>query len=70
MVTRKRTRTRATGVRLDHDEAVETFERYRVNHARAAKVLGSRIGVSLVDDLNTAANRLPLFRLTSPGRHT
>lgn len=61
--TRRRTRTHATARRLDHPQAVDVFERYRVDHARAAKALGNRIGVSLVDDLDTAAERLPLFRL-------
>ncbi|MDJ0770085.1 MAG: nitroreductase family deazaflavin-dependent oxidoreductase [Ilumatobacter sp.] len=62
-ITRGRTRTQAKADRLGHDDAVEVFERYRRDHARAAKVLGKRIGVSLVDDLETAAERLPLFRL-------
>jgi len=61
--TRRRTRTRATAQRLDHVQAVEVFERYRVDHARAAKALGSRIGVSLIDGLDTAAEGIPLFRL-------
>ena len=61
--TQGRTRTAATAGRLDRGRALEVFERYRVNHARAAKVLGKRIGVSLVDDLETAAEQLPLFRL-------
>ena len=62
-VTRKRTRTAATAERLGHDDALAVFERYRVNHPRAAKALGDRIGVSLVDDLDTAADKIPLFRL-------
>ncbi len=61
--TRGRTRSQATAQRLEFEEALEVFERYRVNHPRAAKVLGNRIGVSLVDDLGTAAKELPLFRL-------
>ena len=62
-ITRKRTRTPALAQRLGHDDAVEVFERYRVDHARAAKVLGDRIGVSLVDELDVAADKIPLFRL-------
>jgi deazaflavin-dependent oxidoreductase (nitroreductase family) len=61
--TRGRTRTRATARRLEGSDAVDVFERYRVNHPRAAKALGDRIGVSLVDDLDTAAAKIPLFRL-------
>lgn len=65
--TRGRTRTAASAVRLDHDDALDVFERYRVAHPRAAKVLGERIGVSLVDDLDRAADELPLFRLEPSG---
>jgi len=61
--TRGRTRTRARAERLDHVEAVEVFERYRAEHPRAAKMLGGKIGVSLVDDLDEAARHLPVFRL-------
>lgn len=63
-LTRGRTRTQAMAQRLDDDQALEVFERYRVNHARAAKALGKRIGVSLVDDLDSAVEKLPLFRLS------
>lgn len=62
-ITRGRTRTRAQAQRLDHTQARAVFERYRINHARAAKMLGGRIGVSLVDDLESAAEKLPLFRV-------
>ena len=62
-VTRGRTRTAASADRLDHAAALDVFERYRVDHARSAKVLGERLGVSLVDDLDTAAEKIPLFRL-------
>lgn len=65
--TRGRSRTAATARRLDHDEALAVFERYRLRHGRAAKLLGKRIGVSLVDDLDDAAEKLPLLRL-EPGR--
>ena len=61
--TRGRTRTGAQAQRLDHTQALAVFQRYRVNHARAARVLGGGIGVSLVDDLESAAQKLPLFRL-------
>lgn len=61
--TQRRTRSPATARRLDRHQALEVFERYRIDHARAAKVLGKRIGVSLVDDPETAADKLPLFRL-------
>lgn len=63
-LTRGRTRTQAMAQRLDDDQALEVFERYRVNHARAVKALGKRIGVSLVDDLDSAVEKLPLFRLS------
>jgi deazaflavin-dependent oxidoreductase (nitroreductase family) len=62
--TRGRTRTSALAERLDHEQALTVFERYRVDHARAARVIGRRVGVSLVDDLDRAAEKLPLFRLT------
>jgi deazaflavin-dependent oxidoreductase (nitroreductase family) len=58
-----RKRVVATAERLDHTDAVAVLDRYRTNHARAAKVIGARLGVSLVDDLDTAAAKLPLFRL-------
>lgn len=61
-VTRGRTRTPATADRLDHADAVEVFERYRVNHPKAAKALGGRIGVSF-DDVDAAAAKIPIFRL-------
>ncbi len=64
-MTRGRTRTTATAVRLDHDEALAVFERYRVDHPRAAKMLGERIGVSMIDDPEDAAAKLPLFRLVA-----
>jgi deazaflavin-dependent oxidoreductase (nitroreductase family) len=57
-----RRRVVATAQRLDHAEAVAVLERYRTTHAKAAKVIGARLGVSLVDDLETAARKLPLFR--------
>ena len=65
--TRGRTRTHAKAARLEHEDAVRVFERYRRDHTRAAKVLGNRIGVSLVDDLDGAAEKLPLFRLLPKG---
>ena len=58
-----RTRVAATARRLNLDEAVQVFERYRIAHPRAAKAIGKRIGVSLVDDPGSAARELPLFRL-------
>ena len=58
-----RKRVLATAERLDHAEAVAVLDRYRTNHAKAAKVIGARLGVSLVDDLDNAASKLPLFRL-------
>lgn len=67
-LTRGRERTRATAVRLDRDEARSVFERYRIDHPRAAKAIGKRIGVSLVDDLDAAARQLPLFQLVAPDR--
>lgn len=51
-VTRTRTRTAATANRLDDGDALAVFERYRVDHPRAAKALGGRLDVSLVDDLD------------------
>lgn len=62
--TRGRRRIHALAERLDHEHAVEVFGRYRVSHPRAANMIGSKIGVSLVDDLDNAAEKLPLFRLT------
>ena len=58
-----RRRVDATAQRLDHDDGVEVFDRYRTNHPRAAKAIGNKIGVSLVEDLEAAADKLPLFRL-------
>ena len=60
-----RTRTRATAQRIEHGEALQVFERYRIDHPRAAKAIGKRIGVSLVDDPGAAARQLPLFRLVA-----
>jgi deazaflavin-dependent oxidoreductase (nitroreductase family) len=68
-ITRGTTRSPATAVRIGDDEARSVFERYRTNHPRAAKVIGKRIGVSLVDDLDEAAHRLPLFRLVVRSDH-
>ncbi len=62
-ITRGRNRTAAVATRLDVSTAEEVFERYRENHPRAARVLGQKLGVSLVDDLENAARTLPLFRL-------
>ena len=62
-VTRGRSRARATAIRLDPEQARAVFDRYRIDHPRAAKAIGKRIGVSLVDDIDTAARMLPLFRL-------
>lgn len=62
-ITRKRTRTARTAERLERDDALAVFERYRVAHPKAAKALGGQIGVSLVDDLDNAAEKIPLFRL-------
>lgn len=66
-ITRGRTRSPARVVRIGRDEARSVFERYRIDHPRAAKAIGRRIGVSLVDDLDEAARRLPLFRLVERG---
>jgi hypothetical protein len=46
------------------------FERYRIDHPRAAKAIGKRIGVSLVDDPGSAARELPLFCLEPAGPGT
>ena len=56
-------RRKATAVPLSLDEAVEVFDRYRVNHPKAATVIGERLGVSIIDDVAAAASQLPLFRL-------
>jgi deazaflavin-dependent oxidoreductase (nitroreductase family) len=61
--TRGRTRRPAAAIRIARDEAVEVFDRYRSNHPRAAGAIGKRIGVSLTEDVEGAADRLPLFRL-------
>jgi deazaflavin-dependent oxidoreductase (nitroreductase family) len=58
-----RRRVPATARRLDFDEARTVFDRYRIAHPRAAAAIGKRIGVSLTDDVDGAAERLPLFRL-------
>lgn len=58
-----RRRVVATARRLHTAEGVAVFDRYRIKYPKAAKAIGSRIGVSLVDDLDTAAAKLPLFRL-------
>ncbi len=63
-----RKRAIASAIRLDHTEATAVFDQYRTEHAKAAKVIGKRIGVSLVDDLETAAEKLPLFRLVPEQR--
>ena len=58
-----RNRQPAAAVRLGPAEAAAVFDRYRTRHARAARVIGDRIGVSLTDDPEGAARALPLFRL-------
>ena len=58
-----RRRVLARAQRLDGGEARAVFDRYRIRHPRAAAVIGKRIGVSLVDDVDGAAECLPLFRL-------
>ena len=58
-----RTRSTSRADRLNHADAVAVFERYRRDHPRAAKAIGGRVGVSLVDDLGSAARHIPLFRL-------
>lgn len=62
-----RTRTPATAERLGSIEALEVFEHYRADHPRAAAVIGRRLGVSLIDDPEGAAEKLPLFRLQPNG---
>jgi deazaflavin-dependent oxidoreductase (nitroreductase family) len=62
-----RKRVPATARRLDHPEAVAVFDRYRINHPKAAQVIGKRLGVSLIDDIETSAAELPLFRLDPTG---
>jgi len=62
-ITRGRNRSPATARRLVDPGATEVFERYRVNHPRSAKALGDRLDVSMVDDPETAAAKIPLFRL-------
>ena len=58
-----RRRVGATAIRLDRQQALAVFDRYRREHPRAAAAIGNRIGVSLVDDPESAAAQLPLFRL-------
>lgn len=60
-----RRRTAATAVRLGGEDAKGVFDRYLREHPRAAAVIGERIGVSLVDDVDAAADKLPLFRLVA-----
>ena len=59
----RRTRRSALAQRLTEAEALAVFERYRRVHPRAARALGAAIDVSLVDDIEAAARRLPVFRL-------
>jgi deazaflavin-dependent oxidoreductase (nitroreductase family) len=60
-----RRRFHALAERRAHDEARAVFDRYRTAHPRAARVLGRSIGISLIDDLDTAAARLPVFTLVA-----
>jgi deazaflavin-dependent oxidoreductase (nitroreductase family) len=62
-VTWGKRRFEANAERRSQGEALGVFERYRAAHPRAARVLGGSIGVSLVDDLDLAAERLPVFTL-------
>jgi deazaflavin-dependent oxidoreductase (nitroreductase family) len=62
-VTWGRSRFAAVAARLDPAEGLALFERYRGAHPRAAQVLGGKIGVSLTENLDDAARRLPAFRL-------
>ena len=64
-VTWSRSRFDAIARRLDSEHALAVFARYRRAHPRAAQILGGRIGVSLTEDLDGAAARLPVFRLES-----
>lgn len=57
--------TSAIAERLGGEEAKAVFDRYRRAHPRAAAVIGERIGVSLVDDVEAAAEALPLLRLVA-----
>ncbi|MCB0961904.1 MAG: nitroreductase family deazaflavin-dependent oxidoreductase [Acidimicrobiales bacterium] len=61
-----RQRHEATARRLERAEARTVFDRYRQHHPRAAESIGKRIGVSLTEDIDAAADQLPLFRLNAP----
>ena len=61
--TQGRTRVQATTLRVSTEESTAVLERYRIDHPRAAKVLGSAIGVSLEGDASEAASKLPMFVL-------
>ena len=62
-VTWGRTAFAAVARRLDHDEAVEHFARYQVEHPRATKNLAERLGVPVDVDPEVAADALPAFAL-------
>lgn len=48
---------------LSPREAAEVFRRYRIDHPRAARVLGRALGVSILDDPDGAAAAMPVVRL-------
>jgi deazaflavin-dependent oxidoreductase (nitroreductase family) len=53
----------ANAKRLTTDEAEIVFDRYRRDHRIAAKGLGRVVGVSLVDDVKGAAEKIPVLVL-------
>ena len=58
-----RRRVGAVAERIGQTDAIAVFDRYRTTHPRAARMIGNKIGVSLVADLEGSASKLPLFRL-------
>lgn len=48
---------------VGHSEAVAAFDRYRKAHPRAARFLGRALGISVLDDSDTAAREMPVVRL-------
>ena len=48
---------------LSQTEASEVFRRYRSAHPRAARALGSALGMSILDDPEGAAAAMPVVRL-------
>lgn len=58
-----RERFRASAVRLNHDDAVDHFDRYQRQHPKATKAIANRLRIPVDKDPVVAAEALPAFLL-------